>query len=265
MKAVEFSNVTLKYDENVVLDNISFVIEKGEFVSIIGYNGAGKSSIGKIIAGLLKPTEGLVKVFDSESKKNQRVGMVFQNPDNQFVGNTVADDIAFGLENRQIKQQDMDPIIDKNLIKMGMLAYKHYEPGLLSGGQKQRVAIAGNLALNLDLLIFDEATSMIDPKGQREVNDTIINLKEENPDFTIIQITHNMEEVLNSNRVLVINDGKIDFDGKPDELFSNDEIVSKNHLDRPFLFEIISKLKKIGFNVNYSMSEKEVLEVLLCQ
>lgn len=271
MKAVELKNVSLAYEKDTqILNRVSFSIEEGEFVSLVGANGTGKSSIAKIIMGLVTEDSGSVKVFDIEknSKNTAEIrsfsAYIFQNPDNQFIGNTVADDVAFRLENNLVPQKDMDSIIDNVLKDVGMTKFKHYEPQLLSGGQKQRVAIAANLVCPLKLIIFDESTSMIDPEGREEVISSILKIKKENPNMTILYITHNMEETLMSDRVLVLDNGTIAYDGTPKSLFLNDELLSKFKLKEPFKFELYKKLNSIGIKVNLDDSIEEIAKKI-CQ
>ena len=184
MAVLEIKDIVFRYEENedMILNHVSFSLEKGEFVSIVGKNGCGKSTLAKLIVKLIKPQEGEI-IFNSNTEIKKNIGYVFQNPDNQFVGNTVADDIAFGLENKRIPQKEMDPIIDDVLKKVDMINFKKYEPQLLSGGQKQRVAIASNLALDLSVIIFDESTSMLDPKGKEEINELIKKIKSKKVDL----------------------------------------------------------------------------------
>ena len=271
MNAIEFKNVSLSYGkDNKVLDNISFEIKEGEFVSLIGANGAGKSSIAKLIINLIEPRKGSIKVFDIDvNQKNAAkvryfTGYVFQNPDNQFVGNTVADDVAFRLENNCIPQKDMDSIIDKTLNEVGMIDYKNYEPQLLSGGQKQRIAIASNLVTDLKVIIFDESTSMIDPEGRQEVIQNILKIKKNNPQLTILYITHNMEEVLFTDRTLVLNNHKIAYDGKPEDLFINTKKLEEFNLKAPFKYEFFNKLKSNGYDINLSDNIEEISKKI-CQ
>lgn len=268
---VEFEHVTLIYDKtNVVLNDISFNIKQGEYVSLIGANGAGKSTIARLIMGLVEKTKGTIKISDIEiNEKNidslrKEIGMVFQNPDNQFIGNTVADDVAFRLENIKMKQSLMDDIIDSKLKEVDMLQFKKYEPSNLSGGQKQRIAIAANIVCDLKLLILDEATSMIDPKGRNEIAQVISRIREENPNIAILAITHNMEEVLYSSRAIVLNENNIQFDGTPHDLFTNVELLNKFKLKEPFKYELVRKLNNEGFAVNLEDSTDEIANKI-CQ
>ena len=260
MAILEFKNVTFKYDEekNAIINRVSFSIEKGSFVSIIGKNGCGKSTIAKLMVKLIKPQEGEI-IFDcGDNTQPNRIGYVFQNPDNQFVGNTVADDIAFGLENKRIPQKEMDPIIDEVLEKVDMINFKRYEPQLLSGGQKQRVAIASNLALGLSVIIFDESTSMLDPKGKEEINNLIKEVRKQNPDMVVIQITHAMDEVLNSERVIALEKGEIYFDGKPDDLFKNAAVLEYLSIKPPFKYAIFNHFKDKNISIKVDDTYEEM-------
>lgn len=259
MTILEIKDLSFKYQEEkgLILDNLSFCLDEGEFVSIIGKNGCGKSTLAKLIVGLLKPNSGEIQI-NNEKLGNKKIGYVFQNPDNQFVGNTVADDIAFGLENQCISSKEMDPIIDKVLEDVDMINFKHYEPQLLSGGQKQRVAIASNLALGLSMIIFDESTSMLDPKGKKEINELIKKVRQENEKLVIIQVTHSMDEVLNSNRVIALKDGKVFYDGKPKQFFKNSAVLKDLQLKPPFEYELIARLQEKNFDVIIDDSYEEI-------
>lgn len=258
MPVLEIKDIVFRYEENkdMILNHVSFSLEKGEFVSIVGRNGCGKSTLAKLLVKLIKPQEGSIVFNDENGTKT--IGYVFQNPDNQFVGNTVADDIAFGLENKRVPQKEMDPIIDDVLKKVDMIDFKKYEPQLLSGGQKQRVAIASNLALGLSVIIFDESTSMLDPKGKDEINKLITLVKKENPDIVIIQITHAMDEVLNSDRVIALENGTIYFDGKPDDFFKNAAVLNYLGLKAPFNYAIHNYFKEKNININVDDSYEEM-------
>ena len=272
MKMIELKNVSYSYpsSESKTLDDISFSIESGEFVSIVGHNGSGKSTLARILIGLLSPQTGDVVLFDELlSKKNiaslrSKMALVFQNPDNQFIGATVEDDIAFGLENRRVANVEMQPIINKYAELVGMTRYLKREPAFLSGGQKQRVAIAGALALSPEIIIFDEATSMLDPKGKKDIFELIKKLKADNPKLTIVSITHEIEEAYESDRVIVLAKGKIIANGKPDEVLANKEMCEEAHLKVPFYLELKNKLKEAGFDVKNAKNTKEVTD-LLCR
>ncbi|HEY8395822.1 MAG TPA: energy-coupling factor transporter ATPase [Bacilli bacterium] len=232
---VEVKNLNFSYRKGVkVIDSLSLKIEKGEFVTILGHNGSGKSTLAKLLIGLLKADSGEIYLDGTilnESTVDElrgKIGIVFQNPDNQFVGVTVRDDIAFGLENRCYPREEMMRLIDEYSKLVKMDKFLEYNPENLSGGEKQRVAIAGILAYNPDIIIFDESTSMLDPKGVREVNEVINQLKGKK---TIIQITHNLYEAINSDRVIVMNDGKIVLNDTPEKVFREKEILKTSRLD----------------------------------
>ncbi len=251
MKLIEVNNLSFSYDKNhEVISDLSFDLESGTYTTIIGKNGSGKSTIARLLMGLLTANEGSIKAFGLTLNKENvsiirsRIGIVFQNPDNQFIGSTVKDDIAFGLENRCVKQSDMDSIIEEYTKKVGMEAYLDKEPENLSGGQKQRVAIAGILALKPDVIIFDEATSMLDPKGKKEIKDIIHSLISENPNAAILSITHDVEEAFSSDRIIVLNEGKILFDESPKELLKHKEDLLNLGLDIPFMVKLKDELAK---------------------
>jgi len=271
MNALEIENLTYSYDgiTNVV-EGISFALEQGKFVSVIGHNGSGKSTLAKLIIGLLPKKSGSIKVFDVELDKDnladirKRIGIVFQNPDNQFISATVEDDIAFGLENHCVKHDDMQTIVNEYAEKVGMKQFLNKEPANLSGGQKQRVAIAGVLAMNPDIIIFDEATSMLDPKGKSDIRSLIIEMRKSNPNLTILSITHDIEEAYLSDEVIVMSEGKNVLKGKPEEVFSNREVLEKISLSTPFLLEVKDKLSSIGIKTNDAKNLDELVE-LICQ
>ena len=271
MNLIEVRNLTYSYDNVTnVLDDVSFDVEAGKYISIIGHNGSGKSTIAKLLIGLLEPKGGTISAFNKElNKKNVReirshIGIVFQNPDNQFIGSTVRDDIAFGLENRQVKHEDMDSIIEEFATKVNMSEFLDKEPENLSGGQKQRVAIAGILAMRPDIIIFDEATSMLDPKGKREISQTIKKMREENPKLTLISITHDLEEAFNSDSIIVLNQGKLLFSAFPKEILSHKDELEKIGLDLPFKTKFVSLLKEKGLNVNEDDSLEGIVKKI-CQ
>ncbi|MBQ8293232.1 MAG: energy-coupling factor transporter ATPase [Bacilli bacterium] len=251
---IEFRNVTFYYKKSeVVLDNLSFTIEDGTMTAIIGHNGSGKSTIAKLIIGLLEPVSGEIYLndelltIDNLDEMRAKMGIIFQNPDNQFVGSTVKDDIAFGLENRLIEREEMIRRIEKYSRLVNMEEYLEKNPENLSGGQKQRVAIAGVLAMESDLIIFDESTSMLDPKGTKEINKTIKSLKNMNNGKTIISITHELEEALYADRILVLNGGKIVLDGSPSDVLPKKDILEASGLKVIDGLSLIEDLKKIDF------------------
>ena len=261
---IEISQIEFSYQEEATpaLKDISFSIKKGEWVAIVGHNGSGKSTLAKAINGLHLPQKGTVTVggmtLSEESVWDVRrmVGMVFQNPDNQFVGATVEDDVAFGLENQGIERSEMQRRVQDALEKVKMQEFATREPARLSGGQKQRVAIAGVVALRPDIIILDEATSMLDPEGRDDVIATIRKIKEES-DLTVISITHDIDEAASANRILVMRDGELYQEGSPDEIFSaGPELVSLG-LDLPFPEKLKSALKDRGINVPANYLDEE--------
>lgn len=260
------------YDEDVkVLKDVSFSVYPGQYVSIIGHNGSGKSTLAKCIMGLLGGFDGDIEAFGIPlNRKNlasirPRIGIVFQNPDNQFVGSTVEDDIAFGLENRQVPHEQMQPLIEKVAQEVGMQDFLDHEPQMLSGGQKQRVAIAGVLAMHPDLVIFDEATAMLDPKGKREIHELISKMREENPSLTLLSITHDIEEAFHSDEVIVLDEGEIRLQGKPDEVFSHIDELRSMKLGVPFFFEVKDALEKAGLAIPENIKTTQELEEYLCR
>lgn len=266
MDCVKVKDLSYSYDgEHDAVSNVSFNIEKGSYTTIIGHNGSGKSTIAKLLVGLLEKKSGTIQIEDLELnidniiKIRNKIGIVFQNPDNQFIGSTVRDDIAFGLENHCVAQQDMDPIINEYAAKVNMTDFLDSEPTHLSGGQKQRVAIAGVLAMHPDIIIFDESTSMLDPQGKDEIKRFIYQLHE-NKDLTIISITHDIEEVSTSDHVIVMNDGKVVMDGKPDDvLYRTNELV-KIQLDIPFALKLQSALQIKGIKVGKCLDLESLVD-----
>ena len=270
--AVSVKNLSFSYDkEKKTLDGVSFEIEKGQYVALIGHNGSGKSTLAKILVGLNKKYEGEITIFDLPLDKehtneiHQKIGIVFQNPDNQFVASSVAEDIAFGLENRCIPKEKMDQIILQVCQEVGMEKFMDSAPENLSGGQKQRVAIAGVLAMSPDLLILDESTSMLDPKGKKEILNLIAKMKEENPDLTILSITHDVEEAYRADKVIVLNKGQLILCGTPEEVFSKQDVLNEIHLGIPFFLQLKTALKERGINVPSSIKNMEELEDFLCR
>ena len=269
MKVIELKNVSFKYDEEYVVKNVSFSIEKGSYTTIIGHNGSGKSTIAKLIMGLLEKEKGQIFVeglelnLENLYKIREKIGIVFQNPDNQFIGSTVRDDIAFGLENHCIPHEQMDPLILKFAEKVGMLNYLDSEPTKLSGGQKQRVAIAGVLAMYFNVIIFDEATSMLDPQGKKEINELIEEIHREK-NITIVSITHDIEEAVKSDYVIVMDKGQVAMEGKPEEILLKEKELIKMQLDIPFTLKLKNELSKQGVKVETNLKMEGMVDAL-CQ
>lgn len=245
------------------LKGISFEVKDQEWLSILGHNGSGKSTISKLLVGILAPQKGSIYYDDIEltektvDKIRNRVGIVFQNPDNQFVGVNVKYDIAFGLENRCVPRSEMQKLIVEYATKVGMQDYLLREPQTLSGGQKQRVAIAGILALNTDVIILDEATSMLDPQGTREIIALIKELKEKYHK-TIITITHDLDLARLSDRIIVMKEGNIIADDVPDKIFEQSDLLKSSKLDMPFNLKLY---KEVEANTKLN-SNKELMEAL---
>ena len=257
MSKLEVKNLSFAYSEQqVAIDDISFSIEKGKFVAILGHNGSGKSTLAKLIVGLLEKNSGQI-FFDGVEidKRNIRdlqtkTALVFQNPDNQFIGVTVEDDIAFGLENKCFPREKMQEEINLFADSVNMLDYLKKEPINLSGGQKQRVALAGALILRPEILILDEATSMLDPKGKSTVRKVIDKIHQENPDLTIISITHDVDEALLADQVMILSRGKLVNSGTPQKVLRDRKALLDLKLEQPFIYRFEEKLKKIGIKSN---------------
>lgn len=267
---VRLEHVFYKYEdtEKYAVKDVSISAQKGEWVALVGHNGSGKSTIAKLLNGLLFPEDGLIKIGHFVlSEKNiwdirRQVGMVFQNPDNQFVGATVQDDVAFGLENHGVPHDTMVERVESALNEVGMQSYALHEPARLSGGQKQRVAIAGVLALQPDVIILDEATSMLDPRGRAEVMETIRIMREQE-DITVISITHDLDEVLFADRVIVMNNGEVHSEGTPQEIFQQADAMREIGLGVPFIIELQEKLVAGGFETGSTvLSEGALLDQL---
>lgn len=234
-----------------VLKHITLRIREGEFVAIVGANGSGKSTLAKMINGLLLPTKGSVTVGEWQTSNTeqipfirQHVGMVFQNPENQFVATSVLDDVAFGLENIGFPPEHMQQRVEEALTKVRMWEYRHAQPHQLSGGQKQRVAIAAILAMKPEIIIFDEATSMLDPVGRAEVRSLMSELHEEG--LTLITITHDMEEAILASRMIVLHGGKVLQDADPFDVFENKQCLQLAQLELPFHLEVENTLRAAG-------------------
>lgn len=265
MEALSIKNLSFSYGENYeTLKNLTFSISKGEYVSLLGHNGSGKSTLAKLFIGLLAPDNGEIYVEgiklseDTLRDIRNKVAIVFQNPDNQFIGITVEDDIAFSLENRNIDRSIMKVKVREYAEKVGMLDFLNKEPSYLSGGQKQRVAIADALVINPDILILDEATSMLDPKGKKDVLDLILNMRKENPDLTIISITHDVEEAYLSDHIILLEKGEMVASNTPEKLFNDKELIDKYQLDLPFEIKLKNKLIHEGFNVKSTDTLDEI-------
>lgn len=270
MKQLNVKNLLFSYDdEHIAVNDVSFSVNKGQYVTIIGHNGSGKSTLAKLIIGLLPAKSGEVIIDDMTlTEKNvyeirEKIAIVFQNPDNQFIGATVRDDIAFGLENRQVKSEAMNDIIVEYSTKTDMKDYLDHEPTKLSGGQKQRVAIAGALAMAPELLVLDEATSMLDPKGRKEVNELVGKLHHESK-MTILSITHDIEEVSMSDFVIVMNEGKIVLQGTPQEILIKTSTLVDLALDVPFSVKFYNAMKKQGITLSTPYDIEGMVEEL-CQ
>ena len=267
---IDVKNLSFRYKENQEyydVKDITFHVKRGEWLSIVGHNGSGKSTTVRLIDGLLEAESGEI-VIDGQRlteenvwKIRRQIGMVFQNPDNQFVGATVEDDVAFGLENQGLSRQEMKKRVEEALDLVGMLDFKKREPARLSGGQKQRVAIAGVVALRPAILILDEATSMLDPEGRRELIETVKGIRKDY-DMTVISITHDLEEVAMSDRVLVMKKGEIESTSSPRELFSRNDL-DQIGLDDPFSNQLKHSLSQNGYDLpeNY-LTESELEDKL---
>ena len=267
---IDVKNLSFRYKESQEyydVKDITFHVKRGEWLSIVGHNGSGKSTTVRLIDGLLEAESGEI-VIDGQrlTEENvwnirRQIGMVFQNPDNQFVGATVEDDVAFGLENQGLSRQEMKKRVEEALDLVGMLDFKKREPARLSGGQKQRVAIAGVVALRPAILILDEATSMLDPEGRRELIETVKGIRKDY-DMTVISITHDLEEVAMSDRVLVMKKGEIESTSSPGELFSRNDL-DQIGLDDPFANQLKHSLSQNGYDLpeNY-LTESELEDKL---
>ena len=271
MKSViDVKNLSFRYKESQEyydVKGITFHVKRGEWLSIVGHNGSGKSTTVRLIDGLLEAESGEIAIDGQRLIEEnvwsirRQIGMVFQNPDNQFVGATVEDDVAFGLENQGLSRQEMQKRVEEALDLVGMLDFKKREPARLSGGQKQRVAIAGVVALRPAILILDEATSMLDPEGRRELIETVKGIRKDY-DMTVISITHDLEEVAMSDRVLVMKKGEIESNSSPRELFSRNDL-DQIGLDDPFANQLKHSLSQNGYDLpeNY-LTESELEDKL---
>ena len=268
---IEIKNLKFKYNQDqtsYTLNDVSFHVKHGEWLSIVGHNGSGKSTTARLIGGLLVADSGQIIVDGRELTEEtvwdirDKIGMVFQNPDNQFVGATVEDDVAFGLENKGLPYKEMVSRVQEALSFVGMMDFKVREPARLSGGQKQRVAIAGIIAMRPSILILDEATSMLDPEGRQELIQYIEDIRQQYG-MTVLSITHDLDEVAMSNRVLVLKQGKVESISSPRELFSRGSELVDLGLDIPFSALLTQKLKNQGLiDCEGYLTEKELVEQL---
>ncbi len=255
---IVFDNVHYTYpaDEKESLCGVSLSIEKGSFVAVLGHNGSGKSTFAKHMNGILVPDEGrvLVEGLDTSDEEHiidvrRRVGMVFQNPDNQLVANVVEDDVAFAPENLGVEPKEIRERVDAALRQVGMYDYRMHAPHLLSGGQKQRVAIAGVIAMQPDIIVLDEPTAMLDPQGRREVVDTVFSLCREKG-MTVVYITHHMDECINADRLIVMSNGCVMADGKPADIFANAELLRREGLEQPETARLLQDLRASGMRLD---------------
>ena len=275
-KIITIEDLVFEYirgDNGVVkhaLNGISLEIDEGSFTAIIGKNGSGKSTLAKNLNGLLVPTSGTVYVDGYDTRDDdtiweirQRAGMVFQNPDNQLVSSIVEDDVAFGPENLGVDPQEIRRRVDKALEDVNMGQYKQKAPHLLSGGQKQRIAIAGVVAMRPKIIIFDEPTAMLDPKGRKDIMKIIDELHREG--ITVILITHFMDEVVNADRVIIMSPGKVLLDGTPEEVFSQADLITSANLELPLTIELGERLRAQGMDIPKGMIKEEELIEAICQ
>lgn len=270
---IEIQNVSYAYEDAAAkaLNNVSLTINDGEFVAVVGHNGSGKSTLAKHLNALLLPTEGKVLVdgMDTADEADtlsirQRVGMVFQNPDNQLVTTIVEEDVAFGPENIGVPGNEIRTRVDRALAAVGMEKYAHSAPNMLSGGQKQRIAIAGMLAMQPKVLVLDEATAMLDPAGRREVLDTVHRLNRERG-ITVVLITHHMSEAEDADRVIVMNDGVVAMDGTPRQVFARVEELHGFGLAAPDTVELLDGLRQAGLPVTLDSLTVEQCADTICR
>ncbi len=272
MAELKAENLVFSYDKKIkVIDGVSFSLKEGEYLAVIGRNGSGKSTLAKLLNGLLTLDDGNVTVdgFSVREPKDlyeirKRVGMVFQNPDNQLVASIVEDDVAFGPENIGVPRKEIGERIDFALKSVGMEDFRTRSPERLSGGQKQRIAIAGVLALKPEILVFDESTSMLDPKGRKEVLEVVKKLNEEQG-VSVLTITHYMEETVEADRIIVLDGGKIALEGTPKEVFSQKDKIRGLGLELPPCTVIAEKLKEKGLDINENCLTPDELRGELCK
>lgn len=253
------------------IDQVNLDVEQGQFIAILGHNGSGKSTLAKHINAILVPTEGTVWVSGRDTKDpgelwnvRQSAGMVFQNPDNQIIGTVVEEDVGFGPENLGVPTEDIWKRVEKSLKEVGMLEYRHHSPNKLSGGQKQRVAIAGVIAMRPKCIVLDEPTAMLDPNGRKEVLRTVQELRKQEK-VTVILITHYMEEVIDADKVFVMDHGHVVMEGTPRDIFSQVDILKKYRLDVPQVTILADELKKRGLDIPAGILRKEELVEAICR
>ena len=272
MNAIEFENVSFSYEEGgtFAIKNLNFAVEEGEFLAVLGHNGSGKSTLARLSNGLLEADSGTIRVFGTElTEKNlfdirKQVGIVFQNPDNQTVASIVEDDIAFGAENIALPREEIGKRIDFALHAVGMEEYRHATVSRLSGGQKQRIAIAGVLAVMPKVLILDESTAMLDPRGRREIIDCVTRLNKEQG-ITVVLITHFMEEALRASRAIVMNRGEIVMQGAPSDIFERHEELLTYNLTLPLIGRICRDLRAGGLPVTDTLDvDRLAKEIASC-
>lgn len=269
---VEHLKFTYSDAKKPVLSDVSFMLPRGQWTSLIGHNGSGKSTITRLLDGLISPdddhsqivVDGIKLSPDTLWQVRDKIGIVFQNPDNQFVGATVEDDVAFGLENRQVPLPDMKKKVAWSLAQVGMSDYAGSEPQLLSGGQKQRVAMAGIIALQPQLIILDEATSMLDPAGRKQLLNLVRQLQQKEH-LTVLAVTHDLNEANSADQVLVLSGGQIQAAGKPATIFADSEQINKLGLELPFVYQVKAALAEQGINIAREIDNEEKLVSALCR
>ena len=272
---IEFNNVSYSYDEEdaqeiFALNDVSFSVDKGEFVVILGHNGSGKSTVAKLSNSIFLPTKGKVFVdgmdtslAENEFEVRKKVGVVFQNPDNQIVASIVEEDVAFGPENLSIPPEQIRKRVDAALKAVGMYEYRNHETHRLSGGQKQRVAIAGIIAMEPDCIVLDEPTAMLDPKGREEVMNTVKCLNKE-MGKSVVFITHFMEEAVNADRVMIIDNGRVLVDSTPEDVFSRKELLDKCGLTVPEITHLSAELNEAGVDISKNiLTEEDFVDAIL--
>lgn len=270
---VKHLSFTYRDSKEPAVKDVSFTIPKGSWTTLVGHNGSGKSTIARLLNGILLPDDNTDTVINIDgitlTEKTMwdirdRVGIVFQNPDNQFVGATVEDDVAFGLENRQVPRAQMQTIVHDVINEVDMLDFQKSEPQYLSGGQKQRVAIAGILAIGPKLIILDESTSMLDPAGKKKILALIRKLQKEK-DLTIFSITHDINEAVQADQILVLNHGKLLANGSPKDIFKDETLIKSAGLDLPLFYKVKNGLIKQGIDIPKEITNEEKLVKYLCQ